>query len=365
MTYDVFISYSRKDTAIADRICAAFDRAGISYFIDRQGIAGGMEFPVVLAEAIENSRLFLFMASENSYQSKFTNNEVLYAFNEKPHNSLLPYIIDGSRMPPSLRFTFASINVRNITEHPIESVLVNDVLTLLGYDAGETALKAATCHTIEKKVSPGQGEISRSEKSDVEPDASENICVEIGGIDTDEIYQAKGYIVVGKGAEILTREDVYDDVCGKDDEYDFDERLNGGKIKIADSVKEIDEGAFEDTGIESVILPESVIKIGESAFKYCGNLSSINFPDSVKIIEDCAFENCALKSVIIPNSVESIGCQAFYFCPLESVVIPSSVKTIGDLAFCNYFCPLDTVVIPKSVKYEDGTFPEETIIVKE
>ncbi len=132
MTYDVFISYSRKDTAIADRICAAFDRAGISYFIDRQGIAGGMEFPVVLAEAIENSRLFLFMASENSYQSKFTNNEVLYAFNEKPHNSLLPYIIDGSRMPRSLRFTFASINVRNITEHPIDPVLVDDVLRLLG-----------------------------------------------------------------------------------------------------------------------------------------------------------------------------------------------------------------------------------------
>lgn len=140
MTYDVFISYSRKDTAIADRVCAAFDAAGISYFIDRQGIAGGMEFPVVLAEAIENSRLFLFMASENSYQSKFTNNEVLYAFNEKPHNSLLPYIIDGSRMPPSLRFTFASINVRNITEHPIDPVLVDDVLRLLGHTRKATNL---------------------------------------------------------------------------------------------------------------------------------------------------------------------------------------------------------------------------------
>ena len=41
MKYDVFISYSRKDTPITDQICAAFDRAGISYFIDRQGIGGG------------------------------------------------------------------------------------------------------------------------------------------------------------------------------------------------------------------------------------------------------------------------------------------------------------------------------------
>ena len=38
MQYDVFISYSRKDTAVADRICQAFDAVDISYFIDRQGI---------------------------------------------------------------------------------------------------------------------------------------------------------------------------------------------------------------------------------------------------------------------------------------------------------------------------------------
>lgn len=132
MTYDVFISYSRKDTAIADRVCAAFDAAGISYFIDRQGIAGGMEFPQILADAIENSRLFLFLASENSYNSKYTKNEVAFAFNEKSHNSLLPYIIDGSRMPSLLRFTFANINVRTMREHPIDPVLVDDVLKLLG-----------------------------------------------------------------------------------------------------------------------------------------------------------------------------------------------------------------------------------------
>ena len=55
MKYDVFISYSRMDTAIADRICAAFDKVGITYFIDRQSIGGGFEFPVVLAEAIIES----------------------------------------------------------------------------------------------------------------------------------------------------------------------------------------------------------------------------------------------------------------------------------------------------------------------
>ncbi len=140
MKYDVFISYSRADSAVADRICEAFDKAGINYFIDRQGIGGGFEFPVVLAEAIVESKVVLFLASKSSYESKFTNAELTFAFNEKPKNSILPYIIDGSTMPSALRFVFSSINWRTIKSHPIEPILVNDILKMLGRDA-ECALR--------------------------------------------------------------------------------------------------------------------------------------------------------------------------------------------------------------------------------
>lgn len=131
MKYDVFISYSRKDTAIANRICEALDRAHISYFIDRQGIAGGFEFPTVLANAILESRIILYLASENSYASKFTNAELTFAFNEKPKNSILPYIIDGSELPSELRFVFSSINWRTMRDYPIETALITDLKTLL------------------------------------------------------------------------------------------------------------------------------------------------------------------------------------------------------------------------------------------
>lgn len=131
MNHDVFISYSRKDTAIADRICDAFDKAGISYFIDRQGIGGGFEFPQVLAEAIVGCRKFLFLASANSYVSKI-NSEITFAFNKKDKNSILPYRIDRSEIPLDLEFIFGNINWRNIEEHPIETVLVRDILQMLG-----------------------------------------------------------------------------------------------------------------------------------------------------------------------------------------------------------------------------------------
>ena len=114
MKYDVFISYSRKDSNVANKICEAFDKEGITYFIDRQGIGGAYEFPEVLANAILDSTLFLYLASKNSYESKFTNSEVTFAFNEKEKNCVLPYIIDDSNLPVSQRFIFSAINWRNI-----------------------------------------------------------------------------------------------------------------------------------------------------------------------------------------------------------------------------------------------------------
>lgn len=130
--YDVFISYSRKDTPIVEKIIATFEREGISYFIDRQGIGGGMEFPAVLAKAIKQSNVFLFIASENSYASKFTQSEIVYAFNKKDKQQIIPYIIDGSSLPDELEFTFSAINWRNLEEHPIETVLVDDIMRKLG-----------------------------------------------------------------------------------------------------------------------------------------------------------------------------------------------------------------------------------------
>ena len=132
MQNDVFISYSRKDTEVANQICKAFDEVGITYFIDRQGISGGFEFPAVLAEAIVNSKIFLYLASKNSYESKFTQAEITFAFNKKERGNILPYIIDGSNLPLSLEFVFSAINWRRIENDPIEPVLIDDLLNLLG-----------------------------------------------------------------------------------------------------------------------------------------------------------------------------------------------------------------------------------------
>ena len=106
-------------------------------------------------------------------------------------------------------------------------------------------------------------------------------------------------------------------------------------VVIKDGITSIGNGAFFNTALTSVTIPNSVVYIGIEAFAQCRSLTSVTIPNSVTFIENNAFTDCrALTSLIIGNSVKSIGNGAFGGCrALTSVTIPNSVITIGDEAF--------------------------------
>ena len=106
-------------------------------------------------------------------------------------------------------------------------------------------------------------------------------------------------------------------------------KINGVKVVT------IGDGAFSgNTDIESVVIPNSVIRIDTSAFDSCENLTTIIIPDSVTSIGFCAFANCAcLNPPTIPDSVTTIEDEAFYCSGVESMTFPDSVKSIGDRVF--------------------------------
>ena len=104
---------------------------------------------------------------------------------------------------------------------------------------------------------------------------------------------------------------------------------------IPETVKSIGDDVFSwCENLKSIVIPNSVTTIGESAFEHTG-LSNINIPESVTEIGNRAFLNCnSLKEARLSESVQRIGASAFYWCAnLESVNIPESVRYIGASAF--------------------------------
>ena len=95
-----------------------------------------------------------------------------------------------------------------------------------------------------------------------------------------------------------------------------------------------------DTTVFKAVIPSeingiSVTKIGDEAFRWCSELTSLTIPDSVTSIGDTAFWGCtSLKTLNVPSNVREIDNSAFSGCTaLTSVSIPLRLETVGNAAF--------------------------------
>lgn len=122
----------------------------------------------------------------------------------------------------------------------------------------------------------------------------------------------------------------------------------------------LDKGFYSCANLKSIIIPDTITKIGNCAFSRCFNLTNITIPNSVTTLGDNAFSSCgSLNSVTIPDGVTSIGHDAFNGCTsLTSVTIGSGVTNIGIQAFAG--CEnLSTINLPDNLlSIGSGAFRE-------
>ncbi len=153
------------------------------------------------------------------------------------------------------------------------------------------------------------------------------------------------------------------------------------EITIGDTVKTINQNAFKRCSLTSIVIPDSVTKIGNQAFFESTSLTKVVVPGSVTSMGNQVFYNCTglktagpigsganiefgwteelpysafysanyLTDVTIPNGIKTIGRAAFLGCEkLVNVSIPNTVTTISDNAFdtCK---SLTYISIPDSV----------------
>lgn len=131
--------------------------------------------------------------------------------------------------------------------------------------------------------------------------------------------------------------------------YDETDIVEDGMI--FNSSKNIIKYASRNSINENYTIPESITEIGDNAFRYCDNLSTLIIPEGMKSIGKNAFVNCTLKSLHIPASITSIGSGAFYsgyYNTKTDIYYNTAAPISGDKSiFSNQEYNNSTLYIPK------------------
>lgn len=100
--------------------------------------------------------------------------------------------------------------------------------------------------------------------------------------------------------------------------------------------------------VERVVLPEGLIFLEKTAFRYCPALRSISFPSTLRSIGEYAFYRCEnLEEVVLPDGLTELGSRAFQGChSLRYATIPASVARIPYYTFFECHAQL-TICAPR------------------
>ncbi len=120
-------------------------------------------------------------------------------------------------------------------------------------------------------------------------------------------------------------------------------------------VTAIDNEAFNYSQITSVIVPNTITRLGSYAFGHCYELTSVILSEGLLSIGYDAFAECSVLSAInLPNTLQSIEAGAFAHChKLSSIVIPENVNSISSGEIFNDCIELSSIEVdPNNTKYD-------------
>ena len=132
-----------------------------------------------------------------------------------------------------------------------------------------------------------------------------------------------------------------------------------GRATIPSGITEIADDAFlSATGLTSAFIPNTVTRIGASAFRV-SHLTTIDFEanSTLATIGAGAFQQIPLTSIVLPDSITEIGNYQFWVSnSMTSAVLPKNLSILRLNVFGN-MAALTTVTLPINLPaIENGAF---------
>src|SRR5262245_56241671 len=120
----IFISYSRRDVEMVDRIVGKMENTGMSIWIDREAIKAGNLWRTQIVEAIDTCDAFVLILSSSSAASDNVRKEIDLA--QDSGRKIFIVKLDEVKIPAKIRYQLAGLQ-------PVD-------FHMLGFDAGVNRL---------------------------------------------------------------------------------------------------------------------------------------------------------------------------------------------------------------------------------
>lgn len=103
----IFVSYSRRDKEVVDRMVEIMERGGMKIWIDRADIKAGNSWRVQIVEAIDTCDAFVLMLSGNSAISENVQKEIILA--QDSTRKTFVVLLESVKLPAEIRYQLAGL----------------------------------------------------------------------------------------------------------------------------------------------------------------------------------------------------------------------------------------------------------------
>ena len=157
-------------------------------------------------------------------------------------------------------------------------------------------------------------------------------------------------------------EDFFGEKFGSHTIFSYCKKLES--VRLPPSMTTIYASMFSNCiALQNITLHTGITKIESGAFEKCKTLTELQIPDTVTVIQKEAFDDSGLKSLVIPDSVTTLECTFGKCQNLEYIRLPNSLTEIsndlfhdGDPEYGSNFT-LKSVNLPSALeKLDDGAF---------
>jgi len=152
MAYDVFISYSSHDKAVADAACANLESRGIRCWIAPRDVLPGTPYGEAIIDAIHRARVMVLVLSSHANASGHIPKEVERAVSRGL--TIVPLRIENVLPARSLDYFIGSVHWLDALTPPLEQHLENLADTILRILPQAEGVAAAPGRTIPSRSTP-------------------------------------------------------------------------------------------------------------------------------------------------------------------------------------------------------------------